>query len=873
MRNSSQTSVASSVRRTLTTSVSAAALLVAAGEPAQAQPAQGADSLQVEEIIVTARKRDENILETPISITAVTGADLANKGIVSFNALADSTPGVTISNVSSGRSDRSFQQITLRGMVPSSSNSTLTSTFIDGVPVASASSIMSVNDPARIEILRGPQAAYFGRNTFAGAVNVVNKLPGEEFGGAVTLMGGSRSNLDFQGSLEGPLISDKLGFRIGAHLFQKDGSYKNAADPGETLGDQKTRTFTALLTAQPTENFTAKWFTLYSEDDDGPSAEGLLSAYTIRTGVSATASQGSPTGTVVVPSVSNCTLLGYSNGRDPSIEGRVSRPYICGAAPSLPAGYSPAANTRMDALLASRLADPAARVVSPSQGVDSYGLVREYWHSHLTLDWKLGESGFTLSSLTGINDEYYSEIDDLDNYDSSLLSNPQNPTGALTTLWTYWDYVYGVERENRDFSQEFRLAYDRDGKFNGILGVSYLKTLVWNDLVALTNEVVNGTPRVPQAGKNEVETQGVFFGVTYKFTDAFRISAEGRYQTDEVTGFTGLTVVTINPNSAVASAFGLAPGVYAPISKLVSKKYNNFLPRVIAQYDFNPDVMGYASYSEGVNVGVNTFNTSFLNGSSKLVDVAQELGLSVVQKPERLKNYEIGVKGRFFDGRVVGQASIYYAEWTDQLNNRQRIFADLPVGQGGTGATAQATGFANSGSTNLQGVEIELTAKATANIDINFAAAMNDSEVQSFIGPSISQLTGVIGDGFKGKQLQQTAKYSANFGAQYTGNAAFLDDGEWFFRGDLSWKDKQYVDVANLTWIKARTVVNFRAGFTRGPLSVDAFVNNAFDDDNYVSIVQNSLLTPTLGLAAFNGYLNVGLPELRTYGARVSYKF
>ena len=150
---------------------------------------------------------------------------------------------------------------------------------------------------------------------------------------------------------------------------------------------------------------------------------------------------------------------------------------------------------------------------------------------------------------------------------------------------------------------------------------------------------------------------------------------------------------------------------------------------------------------------------------------------------------------------------------------------------------------------------------------------MNDSEVQSFIGPSISQLTGVIGDGFKGKQLQQTAKYSANFGAQYTGNAAFLDDGEWFFRGDLSWKDKQYVDVANLTWIKARTVVNFRAGISRGPLSIDAFVNNAFDDDNYVSIAQNSLLTPTLALATANGYLNVGLPELRTYGARVSYKF
>ncbi len=68
-------------------------------------------------------------------------------------------------------------------------------------------------------------------------------------------------------------------------------------------------------------------------------------------------------------------------------------------------------------------------------------------------------------------------------------------------------------------------------------------------------------------------------------------------------------------------------------------------------------------------------------------------------------------------------------------------------------------------------------------------------------------------------------------------------------------------------------MVNFRAGISRGPLSVDAYVLNAFDDDNYVSVAQNSLLTPNFALTAFNGYLNVGLPELRTYGARLSYKF
>jgi len=206
------------LHRAFATSFSVAAMLLASGGTAQAQDAAGADSLQVEEIIVTARKKDESILETPLAITALTGEEIAAKGIVSFNALAESTPGVTISNVSSGRSDRSFQQITLRGMVPSTTNSTLTSTFIDGVPVASATAIMSVADPARVEILRGPQAAYFGRNTFAGAVNVVTKQPGDKLGGSVQLMGGTRSNLDVQGSVDGP-IGEKFGFRLAGHFF------------------------------------------------------------------------------------------------------------------------------------------------------------------------------------------------------------------------------------------------------------------------------------------------------------------------------------------------------------------------------------------------------------------------------------------------------------------------------------------------------------------------------------------------------------------------------------------------------------------------------------------------------------------------------
>lgn len=850
--------------------IAAAVVTIVSAAPVHAQ---NSNPSLIEEVVVTARKREESILDTPIAITAISSADIAAKGIVSFNQLADNTPGITISNISSGRSDRSFQQITLRGFVPSTTLSTLTATFIDGAPVASPSAVAVVTDPARIEILKGPQAAYFGRNTFAGAVNVVNKTPSKELGGSLSLMGGTRNNLDFTGSVEGPFAAGMAGFRIGVHYMTKDGSYKNQANTGQTLGDQQTKTVTLMLTAAPTDNFTAKLFALHSADDDGPSTQGMLSAYEVRSNNGITnvpLISGSSAGVLVLPSMSNCTLLGFTAGRD-ATEARVSRPFICGAVPKLPKGYSPAQNIVPSTLLSAALANGAQRVVSPSDGVKGYGLVREYWHSHLNLDWKINEA-FTLSSLTSINDEYYSEVEDLDNYNTSALVNPLNPTGANPNLTAYWDYVYGVERETRDFSQELRLTYDHGGAFNGVIGASYLKTLVWNDLIALTNEIVSGTARVPQAGKNPVDTKGVFFGGTYKFNDAFRVTAEGRYQKDKVAGFTGSNPAGVSVGSVAAAQYGIAAGKYGPLQKLIEKEYTNFLPRLIAQYDFNPDLMGYLSYSKGVNVGTNTFNTSFLSLSALGLGYANELGISVVQKPERLKNYEIGLKGKFLDGRMTAQIAAYSATWSDQLNYRQRIYAELPVSQGGPGGTGQVVGYANTGGADLKGLEVDIAAKAGEHVDLSFAAAVNDSSIKSYATPSVSQITGIIGDGFKGKQLPQTSKMSANFGAQYTAPLPALNDAEWFARSDVSWKDKQYVDAANLTWIRARTVVNLRTGIKRGPLSVDAYVLNAFNDDNYVSIAQNSLLVPTFVVSG-NAYINVGLPELRTFGVRVGYKF
>ena len=130
---------------------SIAALAIGTAVPAHAQQAQeetpvAADST-AGDIVVTARKRAEDILETPIAVSALTSADIESRGITSFNDIANNTPGLNISNVSSGRSDRSFQQIIVRGFTPSAATNPTVALFIDGVAVSSPTAFLAVSDP------------------------------------------------------------------------------------------------------------------------------------------------------------------------------------------------------------------------------------------------------------------------------------------------------------------------------------------------------------------------------------------------------------------------------------------------------------------------------------------------------------------------------------------------------------------------------------------------------------------------------------------------------------------------------------------------------------------------------------------------------
>ena len=209
----------------LTTKLALIILLSAPSQPVFAQ-----DGAALEEITVTARKREENILEVPLSITALTSSDIEQKGIGEFKDIIAFTPGFHFAEHSVGRADRSNRILVIRGMHISQENDhqQATTVFVDGAPMH-GSVIAGLEEAERIEVVRGPQSAYFGRATLAGAVNFVTKTPGQEKKGKLVAEFGKYGTTNIGASFEGPL-NETTSYRIALSSQDTDGQYKAAND-------------------------------------------------------------------------------------------------------------------------------------------------------------------------------------------------------------------------------------------------------------------------------------------------------------------------------------------------------------------------------------------------------------------------------------------------------------------------------------------------------------------------------------------------------------------------------------------------------------------------------------------------------------------
>lgn len=761
-----------------------------AGGQASADPAP---SEGLGEITVTARKREESSLKIPVAITAFSSKTLDAMNVQSVEQLARITPGMAMNNIAAGqnRSDRSRQSIIIRGMAPSSGSDT-TSVFINGVPI-DAAAFSGVFDFERVEILKGPQSAYFGRQTFAGAANIVLKEPTDEFEGYVSALGGTRNYADIKGAVGGPLIPGILSFRATGRYFTRDGSWTNEAEPGNTLGDQSTRSGSLQFKFTPTESLTIKIFGLVSKDDDGAGATSSIQA-----------------------SQSNCVLP--------------KAPYFCGTLPGLLPG-EPSAHTAMNPGIVG-LIQGYTPLMSNEEKVDHFGFRRDIRTFTGNIDYEL-PSGIIISSLSGYNENDWSTLYQQTAYASRTPNT--FTSGGVAQQFTDWPLT--IQHKGFNLSQEFRIASAQDQALRWIVGGAFLHNKAHEAYAQLYYFSGLGGAYSPT---RESRTWSGFFGLAYDLSDQITLNVDGRYQADTLISRDGET-----------DAIGY------------QATYKTFTPRVSLQYKVTPDVMVYATYSKGVNPGLGL--NPLLAVPTQFVETLRSMGVSEGVRPEYLDNYEIGVKGKFFDNRLIISADVYFDVWKDKIVESTILIpraGDTPL---------FVNAYTNLGKVNLPGGEIDITAMPFDNLVINVSGAINDSKIKSGDCDACSRQTG--SPNAYNNQLSYTPKYSAQGWVEYSADFVPVSGFKWFGRVEGSYKSGIYESDGNYAKTPSSKEVNFRAGVRSSAISIEAFVTNAFNNKAYTSARPGwNLADPATDFGAYRS-VTVGLPDLRTFGVRARYDF
>jgi len=260
------------------------AAIVILSNPAMAQEGPGqqhdaaatshsADTVNsLEEITVTAQRREESASKVPISITAFGAEQLAERSITTERDLQASVPGLVVKTVSS----ETQMTYSIRGqsVEPYSGVSPAVLAYVNDVE-ANSGAPGSFYDLSSVQALKGPQGTLFGRNTTGGAILYTTTMPGQTLGGYVTQRAGNFGMLESLGAVDLPL-SDKVQLRLAGDYYSRDGYQKNIGT-GQTLGGSTRGSGRATLVLRPTEHLENKTIFEQSSSHGHPTLVGLYS--------------------------------------------------------------------------------------------------------------------------------------------------------------------------------------------------------------------------------------------------------------------------------------------------------------------------------------------------------------------------------------------------------------------------------------------------------------------------------------------------------------------------------------------------------------------------------------------------------------------
>lgn len=448
-----------------------AILATALPEPVLAQ----AGSRELEEIIVTARRIEERLQDTPISVSAFSAQNLINRSILNTEDLDQITPNLQFTNDTTLAGNNHSSNIFIRGVGQTDPTSTVdpgVGLYIDDVYMSqSVGGTMDFRDIANVQVLRGPQGTLFGKNSVGGAILITTVEPGDEFGGTVRLGTGSDSLVDAFVAFDAP-FSDTVKSRWTFGTRQQDG-YVTRVQTGEKLGDTDTFTATGKITFEPSNRFHGKIQFDYTEADEN----------------------GNPF--VFAASTEEATFQVVAS-RDAGCPGAVFPP------PSVPVPWA----TTDDDRCANDLQNKG-----PYSNNGTYPIESKLtnWGASLHLTWDVSDS-VSIKSITATRSIDWEGIRDADNTPLPILHTDYDSSGD-------------------QFSQEFQFLYASEA-IHGVAGVFYFEEKIDDIVYVQLNDPAPGTQEDSDNNITDNDSWAVFTQWTFDATDQLSLTLGARYTED-----------------------------------------------------------------------------------------------------------------------------------------------------------------------------------------------------------------------------------------------------------------------------------------------------------------------------------------------------
>ncbi|MEH6571380.1 MAG: TonB-dependent receptor, partial [Halioglobus sp.] len=665
----------------------------------------------LEEVIVTARKREEAIQDVPVSITAFTGNQLRDAGITNLKDLGYQTPGVQIDQSSAA-------QIWIRGIGQRDDGSRIDApvgVYIDGLYIPRKDGqLLDLIDIQSVQVLRGPQGTLFGKNTTAGALLVTTNGPESELGGFVDARFGNFNRQDLRGSISIPLIEDTLLSKITVGSVSRDG-YQHNITTGQKAASEDRKSAALQLTWLPSDTLTIDALAYYGKTEE-------------------------------VQPTTNCRWLeGTSvNGEDSLFGNRINPGDL------LPVdSFNDNDNPVQPGFTAqSQVFEEAC---NRSQALDrDYKTTTELSIDYeldnvllgLTLEWEINDT-LILKSITGYGDQEK----------SGNFGNPDNDVTSLPISSRYRDNGSPSKRDH--ISQELQLIgsafNDRLDYTFGLFamreeiddGTDTSSTWSSGSLITPDNIMVINSPNTERATYDlENTTYAAFFQGSFDITDNLELTAGLRWTSEQRKQSVFLELLDVDEYrriafGAIEGAPGFIPvealgiGIVTDLNALMAadiftqinaafptdsqgQYVYDLIPASILVPDIDEDAdetweevtpmaslayqlpdslldnsffdsgMIYASYAEGFKSG--TFEPIGVDGQATI-------------EPEKVENFELGFKLDFLDARMRLNGAFFLTNF-DDMQLRQVV-----LDSGGTPRVV----LRNASKTRITGTELEWT--------------------------------------------------------------------------------------------------------------------------------------------------------------------